>query len=490
VLLGHEQKKLFERLLEGKSPAMALTVEGTPLPQLNCWVVGLCLGALFATLLGLLVDALPCMRKSRKENGHPRGWVIATLVFSYALLIPALWAILFSFNIGALDSMSLKASTDSMLDFIYTLGSTGSWWGAALVALLAIGIPVVKMALLICGEYYRNSEDPKKVMFARSSIRFVQAISKWACPDMIAYILLLYLIRSLNHPTTLNGLFKLDVGFTCYTLFCFGSTVSCMGVSLPALPESQEATSPILSISRKISTPLLITLVSAFIACLTVGLYFPCMALRLDIQVLIDNGSITQDMVPFLVDTLHLPDLAKADVTIPNCIRMLAEHQKDAFDANAILALITLAVFVVGFTVLDMIALVVAAYQSLSGSARRVEDAPRCSAMAVSRKLKKLGMLDVTILGIIIVVASGTVYKKQGLILAFQPGLLGLMGAEVLHYAMYFLVNRLDCNPTTKALEEKVDCEIGNNIEAGPAGNEFESVVPHAVVPRVPRATE
>jgi len=462
---------------------MALTVGGTPLPQLNRWAVGLCLGALFATLLGLLVDALPCMRKSRKENGHPRGWVIATLVYSYALLIPALWAILFSFNIGALDSMSLKAATDSMLDFIYTLAHTGSWWGSALVAVFAIGIPVVKIALLIRGEYYRNSEDPNKVMLAHKSIRFVQAISKWACPDMMAYILLLYLIRSLNHPSTLNGLFKLDVGFTCYTLFCFGSTVSSLGVSLPALPKSHEGTSPIRSISRRISTPLLIMLVSAFIACLTVGLHFPCMSLRLDIQLLIDNGLIKEDMVPFLVDTLHLPELAKADVTIPRCIQMLAEHQKDAFDANAILALLTLAVFVVGFTVLDMIALVVAAYQCLRASTRTVEDAPRCSAMTVSRKLKKLGMLDVTILGIIIVVASGTVYKKQGLILAFRPGLLGLIGAEVAHYATYFLVDRLACNPTTKSLEEKADCEIGNDIAADPAANEFGSVVP-------PRATE
>jgi len=401
----------------------------------------------------------------------------------YILTLIAIFTLeLFSFIASKLG-LAVPNWCAAMLDFIYTLGAAGFWWGSALVALFAIGIPVVKIALLIRGEYYRNSEDPEKVMLARNSICFVQAISKWACPDMMAYILLLYLIRSLNHPITLNGLFKLDVGFTCYTLFCFGSTVSSLGVSLPALPKSHEGTSPIRSISRRISIPLLITLVSAFIACLTVGLHFPCMSLRLDIQLLIDNGLIKEDMVPFLVDTLHLPELAKADVTIPRCIQMLAEHQKDAFDANAILALITLAVFVVGFTVLDMIALVVAAYQCLSGSTRTVEDAPRCSAMTVSRKLKKLGMLDVTILGIIIVVASGTVYKKQGLILAFRPGLLGLIGAEVAHYATYFLVDRLACNPTTKSLEEKADCEIGNDIAADPAANEFGSVVP-------PRATE
>ena len=50
-------------------------------------------------------------------------------------------------------------------------------------------------------------------------------ISKWACPDMIAYIFLLYLVRHLNRPP-INGLFTLDIGFACYTLFCWGSTIS------------------------------------------------------------------------------------------------------------------------------------------------------------------------------------------------------------------------------------------------------------------------
>lgn len=187
-------------------------------------------------------------------------------------------------------------------------------------------------------------------------------------------------------------------------------------------------------------------------------------------------------MIPFLIDTLHLPDLAKAEVTIPRCIGMLAQTQSDAFDANAILAIVMLAVFVVGFTVFDMIALIVAAFQSLRlDGTRTVEDATavRHKALAASSTLKKLSMLDVTILGIVIVVASGTVYKQQGLILSFRPGLLGMLGAEICHYATYFFVHNL---PTPQNLQKNqrvkdtMDTEIGNSMD--------EDVVNENVVPR------
>jgi len=75
-------------------------------------------------------------------------------------------------------------------------------------------------------------------------IGFVQQISKWACPDMFAYILLTYLVRSLNHPPTLQGLMQLDLGFTCFSIFCVGSTVSSLGIRRPAEPPRKEGASP------------------------------------------------------------------------------------------------------------------------------------------------------------------------------------------------------------------------------------------------------
>merc|ERR1711988_2100246 len=108
------------------------------------------------------------------------------------------------------------------------------------------------------------------------------------------------------------------------------------------------------------------------------------MALRLDVGILVERGTIPESFVPLVVDKLHLPDLAKADVTIPRCIALLAGV--GSFDINSWLAVIMLAVFVLGFTVLDMMALLIAA--TCSGSRSR-------HAFAISKKLNKLAMLDV-----------------------------------------------------------------------------------------------
>merc|ERR1712226_666148 len=66
----------------------------------------------------------------------------------------------------------------------------------------------------------------------------VQAMSKWACPDLFAYILMAYLFRSLHKPPHLLSSFQLDVGFTCFSVFCIGSTLATLGLRVPGRTEA------------------------------------------------------------------------------------------------------------------------------------------------------------------------------------------------------------------------------------------------------------
>lgn len=189
-----------------------------------------------------------------------------------------------------------------------------------------------------------------------------------------------------------------------------------------------------------------------------------------------------------LIDVYHLPDLARADVTIPRCIEKLVKGIMDKFEFNAMLAVIMMALFVIGFAILGMIAIVLSFVQFHQGNEQW------CRTLRLAEKLKKMAMLDVTILGICVVVASGTVYKSQGLILSLQPGILGLIGAHVSYETTYWLVNcwcTSRCQEVPPAMNIEVDPE-----KASPSTEAFESVMPgpteasNSVVPNLEKISQ
>lgn len=417
--------------------AMGLTLEGNPQDVINRIAVILAVSLILVVVAALCHDRRQNITEIKRSR--PATWVLALLICSYLLLIPALFATLFNMTIGAVDALVLEHASDSTIEFIYLLGDTGSWLGAVMVAIFALVVPLVKIVLLVLGEFWRCSKDPRRIQVARMCIRFVQIISKWACPDIIAYIFLFYLVRHLNRPP-INGLFSLDVGFTCYTLFCWGSTISSLGVHLPALNEEMKAASkepwPLRVLGRKGTAVAMFVIQLVFVVCFVLGQYWSCLGLRLDQNILANNG-LPQWQIDVMVN-LHVAEHAKADVTIFQCIDMLLKTQAESFDANAILSIIMLAVFVLGLTLLDMLVLSVASFQILS-SPENSED-NRCNLITLTKHLKKLAMLDVLILGIVVVVLSGSVYKKQGLVLSPGWGLLALGGAELMHYLAYALV--------------------------------------------------
>eukprot|EP00913_Durusdinium_trenchii_P017773 g16700.t1 len=223
-------------------------------------------------------------------------------------------------KIGAVDAVVLEEASDSTVEFIHLLWDTGSWYGAVMVAIFAIVVPSLKMILLILGEIWRCSEDRSKVASARMYIRFVQIISKWACPDIIAYIFLYYL----------------DLGFTCYTLFCWGSTISSLGVHLPVLDEGMTASTDtarpwaLRRLGSRGTAAAMLVIQTAFVVCFVLGMTWSCLGLRLESKILEQNG-LPQWQIDAMRN-LHVAEHAKADVTIFQCVEMLMEAQSESFD--------------------------------------------------------------------------------------------------------------------------------------------------------------
>merc|ERR1719401_883743 len=128
---------------------------------------------------------------------------------------------------------------ESMLQLIRGAANQHNLCGLVLVTSYAVVIPMLKVALLCVGHCLQHGRRPN-IPMARRCIMLVQVVSKWASPDMFAYILVMTLYRELNRPPGLLSGMSLGVGFTC---FCVGSTVSSLGIRVPDLPKTPEAPS-------------------------------------------------------------------------------------------------------------------------------------------------------------------------------------------------------------------------------------------------------
>lgn len=415
-----------------------------------------------SSITGMLVDNCVLRKKMKGDPiGRPRGWVVGTLFASYILLLPGWFMTLFAFKIAAMNGlMTLKAKDETMVEFAQELWTSGSAFGFICVVGFAMVIPLVKLALLIVGGITRHSPDDERVTYARRSISFVQKISKWASPDMFAYVLLLYLIRKLNHPPILNGLMELDIGFTCFATFCVASTISSLGVRLPEKKPVKVSRS-----QRKshVAAALVVAIVCSvvFTACMFKGLHAPCMALRLDIDLLVKSGQMDASLAQ-IVSELGLQDIAADDVGLWGCMGEMWTWsfpdtssevvQKNYYEFNNVLAFGMFAVFAVALTCLNMLVLAgTAVYFKFQKSRPQV-------ALEAIHVLRKLSMLDVAIVGVVVVILAGKIYRKLGVIMSLKPGLLYLAIAEASHYVLYYTIRM-----TAKRLPIYVEHGIGDD---------------------------
>lgn len=370
----------------------------------------------------------------------------------------------------------MQEGSESMFGFMRRLNQTGCWYGAVMVAFYAVVVPAIKLASLIGAEVLRL-RSPRCVHAARWLIITVQMISKWASPDMFAYVLLMYLMCALDHPPMIGSKSELDVGFTCFALYCVFSTIASLGIEAPDEPAecvrspnditcrddngalAETTAGPPLAnadvggaaarhIYRKVLFPLTVFLLfGGFIAMLAAGVTTPVMSLRIDVDLVFEpTGKVPIKYKDFIL-SWKLEQLIHSEVTLGRLVNVLAAWGF-AGDANYFLAFVLLAGFAIVATVLDMVMLVIVAHLlhfpgALAGDSPTGEHTadPRLArAASWAYYLKKVTMLDVAVAGIVAVTLCGVAYRKSGTILSMELGLLELFFAEVSHYALYHLV--------------------------------------------------
>uniref|UniRef100_A0A7S0AAC9 Uncharacterized protein n=1 Tax=Pyrodinium bahamense TaxID=73915 RepID=A0A7S0AAC9_9DINO len=322
-------------------------------------------------------------------------------------------------------------------------------------------VPAFKLLLLCVGEIWRSSTDPSKVRGARLCIYTVQLVSKWACPDMFAYILLLYLLRSLGGDLV-GSQVHLDMGFMHFSVFCICSTFSSLAIRLPARPppEGSCRQSPQQAqqhrrrreekaLVAQLRFWLVAGLALLFLLCLGAGICTSCMSLRVDTSLLVKPTGPLPSWVQPVLTWLDVASQTASDVKLWQCVVSLCWWSLD--EANCFLALLLLAVFALALPAANMVLLLcVSAGEVVSAVGSPPQPGHRkgyvsCASSAV-HVLKHLSMLDVAITGIVVACLVTGVYKEQGIVLSMGPGLAYLVLAEAIHYATYHLVQ---CSVTT-----------------------------------------
>jgi len=372
----------------------------------------------------------PAWAEERDQRG-PRGWVVGLLFSSYALLIPGLASHLIASETTMFNTQTVSEYDETMVSLVRRLAPDHMYLGAVLVTIYAMVVPGLKLLMLASAQALKRG-GPVSVLWARRCILVVQAVSKWASPDMFAYILLMYLIRGLDNPPSIASYMDLNIGFTCFCVFCVGSTVSSLGIRVPEPPEApaEPADAP-----AEDAPPLprhwvlaTVAFVVPFGAFMAYGLARPSMSLYLDMDLMYEVQPELKAMKS-IIDSLNLPELLRMKVGVWQCMGALIQWTGQG-EVNSLIAFILYAGFAVLLPILDMCLLACAA---LLDFRHRSELASRL--LAASRKVRKLSMLDVSIMGCVVVTMSLRTMRDQGVIVEMCSGVLYLLGAEACHYA-------------------------------------------------------
>jgi len=429
---------------------------GSSIETINKVLMGLI--AIIVTVVWLAILFDYCCPSLAPSKGRPSMLLVGLLVSSYILLIPGIFANLFSFQVlFKILGFNIAMSNDPFTEEPVTTIMKSTWtlirmlWesecrsGAFLVVLYAILIPIMKAAFLAIGELYRYSDVAANRRISLKCIKAVQMVSKWACPDMFAYILLMYLLRTISDGTSLvTSIGQLDVGFSCFSIFCCLSTVSSLAVQLPETLDSLETEDSTSSkffqflcgcLGRPGVLLVLIVVFAGFCHEMYYGMFAPVMGLHLKAEMLIDPlGPIPAVMAP-AVYSIGIEDKIKSQVSLWSCTSTLIGWSWSKSDGNCILALIMVAGFTIFCTWLNMIVLLIAGFGCCCSTASQAR------MLYATQVLHKLSMLDVCLMGIIVVCLVGKMYEEVGVVFYIFPGLWTLLRAELLHYLAYYVVS-------------------------------------------------
>merc|ERR1719343_315653 len=196
----------------------------------------------------------------------------------------------------------------------------------------------------------------------------------------------------------------------------------------------------------------------AFVVLLVYGLTKPCMALRLVMDRLFESGQLSMSMKP-IIEMLHVQEKAASDVSLLDCMGNLwgwiittDEDGLRSYEVNALVGWVMLAVFVLAFTILDILALLFLAV-SVWQQAHKGGQRPWLASELV-HIFRKLSMLDVAVMGVVIIVTAGQIYAELGVVLTMREGLLYLFLAELTHYGLYYVVTSTAAGLPTGSYQE------------------------------------
>lgn len=451
--------------------------------ELVNWMVVAVLGGMLvivgtAVLLGALCPFL------KPSNGRPPLWVLAMIVASYGILIPGIFATSVSFNIGfkipssivdshqaksiiaqypnasamqsagfsviplsdgkeqlvfnvltdPSDNSKIQPMRESMWGFVGVLWETGGWAAAVLLILYAMVIPLVKISLFLIGEVLRNSDSVSKRKVARGCIIAVQYVSKWACPDMFAYILLLYLFRDLSDEL-IDAPAVLDIGFVFYTVFCIFSTFSSLAMTLPEVPPAEEKEEKKDDCCNSTGPVQAAILGALAVGLLALGAFTPCMSLAIGMDHMYEDqgGPIPTSLKP-IVKSLNIEKHINSSTSLWDCTKALWAWSSTEKELICILAFIMLGVFCLVLPILSVLTNVVLACNLRNGGEA---DAKRKSLFRTAKVLKHMSMLDVCCMGVVVIVLAGSMYSSFGVIFRIEGGLTALVASEIVHLILY-----------------------------------------------------
>lgn len=424
--------------------------------QIN-WLVILVMIAVCVSIgLGIYFDN-KC--RGTMMEGRPRFWSILLLLASYLLLIPGLINPVFSFSIviniiGHRKVVEPETGhpvcTETTNGLAHLLWKTGSKIGAFLVILFSMVIPAIELVMLILGEVFRFGSAKCAEIF-RWVIIWVQHRSKWASPDMFAYILLVDLVRTLEVESLILSRARLEIGFSCFSTFVVTATVSSLGIPFPQVQLAEERpTAPILLrlFGRKGIAAIAALSTMLFLPVFLKGLYSPCMSFHIETKQLFPPYGPLPEAAKPAIDILDLKDLLKSETSIASCIQDYIARLPE-WEANTFISLALMVFCVVGFTLVDMIFLMFAAIELAFGSAfqnplatlnANLRGYLGHSWIDMARILRKLSMLDVAMVGVYLVTVCMSMYAKYGVVVSLEHGMMILLASEIVHSITYYIV--------------------------------------------------
>lgn len=442
------------------------------------------------TLIGLFLDSFVWRRRVGKGPPRTPAWAVLMFLSSYLLLFPGLFLPIVSNRVELthplthtqIDLLTNKKLNEpgimiesmwSMIGYMLTLNAPIA---ATLLFLYAVVVPLVKLGLFVFGELARDHANETVAWLARASILCVQFISKWDSPKVLAYVFMAIVVKSFVRPPVLVGTCYLHTGFMCYTIYCIATLVASQAIAVPPAPGVKRLPLAFQWFGPRGLLWYGITVVTLFFCLFCKGATTPFLTTALDP---LREGSMWHKESPAVVGMLasmHIPGWAHFEYTLVSYIQNLMEVLGHHPSMTNVVGFFFVALFVVLFTVLDMLCLLFAVVDfsvwygrwgalrgtkgadladentALAGpltvpladrAAREAQDLRRVRvALGASHWLKYLSMADVFVFSAFVVGFSCEAsFQVGGMYVSMGLGLWILLVADAIHYAAYFTIS-------------------------------------------------